>query len=241
MSRPRRRSRAALRRELETRDAFLARVSQGLSERVRALTAAPSPELEALHGFARELAIIAGDREARRPRRAPLDVGLHVFEIVEGWRRRYGERASGSTLDVERTGSLVASVDADHVSSILAELVTNAHKYGGGRPIRVLVDEEGEHVRIIVEDQGPGFTPRGASDSASCAAQRRRAYQASASGSGSHKRSRRRTAAGSASPHGAGVGRGPSSRCGAKRPEHVTSRETARPGRVEQTGLRASR
>lgn len=160
MSRPRRRSRAALRRELATRDAFLARVSQGLSERVRALTAAPSPELEALHGFARELAIIAGDSEARRPRRATLDVGLHILEIVEGWRRRYGERAaSGSTIDVERTGSLVASVDADHLSSILAELVTNAHKYGGGRPIRVLVDEEGELVRIIVEDRGPGFTP----------------------------------------------------------------------------------
>ncbi len=160
MSRPQRRSRAALRRELRTRDAFLTRVSQGLCERVSALTAAPGPELEALQGFARELSIIAGDREARIPRRAPLDVGLHVLEIVEGWRRRYGERAgAGSTLHVERTGSLVASVDADLVATILAELVSNAHKYGGGRPIRVLVDEERELVRIIVEDEGAGFVP----------------------------------------------------------------------------------
>lgn len=160
MSRPRRRSRAALHRELRTRDAFLARVSAGLGERVRALTEAPSAEIEALQSFTRELAIIAGDLEARRPRRASLDVGLHILEIVEGFRRRHVERAgSGSRIDVERTGSLVASVDADHIAIILAELVTNAHKYGGGRPIRVLVDEEHELVRIVVEDQGPGFVP----------------------------------------------------------------------------------
>jgi len=135
-------------------------VSQGLCERVSALGGPPSPELEALQGFARELSIIAGDREARRPRRAPLDVGLHVLEIVEGWRRRHGERANtGPTIQVERTGSLVASVDADLIGTILGELVSNAHKYGGGRPIRVLVDEERELVRIVVEDEGPGFVP----------------------------------------------------------------------------------
>ena len=160
MSRPHRRSRAALHRELRTRDAFLARVSAGLSERVGAIPSPFSPEVEALQSFARELAIIAGDLEARKPRRAPLDVGLHILEIVEGWRRRHSERASaGATIDVERTGSLMASVDADHISIILAELVTNAHKYGGGRPIRVLVDDEHELVRIVVEDQGAGFTP----------------------------------------------------------------------------------
>lgn len=160
MSRPHRRSRAALHRELRTRDAFLARVSEGLCKRVQALTVAPSPELEALHGFARELAIIAGNREARAPRRAPLDVGLHVLQIVEDWRKMYGERKdAGSTIEVERIGALVASVDADHVATILAELVSNAHKYGAGRPIRVLVDEELEFVRIVVEDGGRGFAP----------------------------------------------------------------------------------
>jgi signal transduction histidine kinase len=159
VSRPHRRSRAALRRELRTRDAFLARVSQGLSARVSALAEAPGKEMiEALQGFARELAIIAGDREARMARRATLDVGLHVEQIIDGWRREHGARAaSGPTLQVERTGALVAAVDGDHIASILGELVSNAHKYGRGRPIRVLVEADAELVRIVVEDEGAGF------------------------------------------------------------------------------------
>jgi signal transduction histidine kinase len=161
VSRPRRRSRAALRRAIWTRDAFLLRVSEGLGARVRALPLEASPELEALRGFARELAIIAGDPEARRPRRAPVDVGLHVAAIVKGFRERHGARPSSSraTIEVERTGSLVAEVDADHVGIILAELVSNAHKYGGGGAIRVLVDGDAEAVRLVVEDEGAGFVP----------------------------------------------------------------------------------
>lgn len=162
MSRPRQRSRAVLRRENRTRDAFLLRVSQGLSARVRALEEAPAA-LDAIKSFARELSIIAGDRQALIPRRAPLDVGLHIQEIIEDWRRQHGERASAQpTLHLERTGSLLASVDAEHITSILAELVSNAAKYGGGRPIRVLVDGEQTFLQIIVEDEGSGFVPTSA-------------------------------------------------------------------------------
>jgi signal transduction histidine kinase len=158
VTRPHRRSRAALLRELRARDTFLARVSQVLSARVAALGDAPSSEIEALRGFARELSIIAGSREARRARRAPLDVGLYVEQTIEGWRRENGARTSaGSTIHVERSGTLTAFVDVDHVATILGELVSNAHKYGRGRPIRVLVEGEPTLVRIVVEDQGAGF------------------------------------------------------------------------------------
>jgi signal transduction histidine kinase len=141
------------------RDAFLARVSEGLSARVSALAMAPNAAtIEGLQAFARELAIIAGNREARIARRAPLDVGLHVESILDEWRRERGAGAvSGPTIHLERTGMLVASVDADHVATILGELVSNACKYGRGRPIRVLVEGEDDRLRIVVEDEGAGF------------------------------------------------------------------------------------
>jgi signal transduction histidine kinase len=158
VSRPHRRSRAALRRELRTRDAFLSRLSEGLTARIAAFDASPAAALEGLKGFARELAIITGNREARSPRRAPLDVGLHVESILDAWRKERGPSApSGPTLHVEKSGSLVASVDGDLVGTILAELVSNAFKYGRGRPIRVLIEGEADVVRLVVEDEGAGF------------------------------------------------------------------------------------
>lgn len=160
MSRLAPRSRAALRRELTTRDTFLARVSEGLCARVRALEDNPAAGLEALQGFARELAVIAGDREARKPRRTSLDVGVHVEQILDGWRRDRGARAGHApTIHVEKSGNLVASVDGDHLGCILGELVSNAVKYGPGRPVRVLIEGDADHLRIVVEDEGAGFTP----------------------------------------------------------------------------------
>ncbi|MEP7122865.1 MAG: sensor histidine kinase [Byssovorax sp.] len=162
MSRPHRRSRAALRRELRTRDAFLGRFSEMLSLRVRALVDAPGAEsIEGLQSFARELAIIAGDREARIPRRATLDVGAHVQQVIEEMMAQHTGRtdASPPKVEVERAPDLVASVDGDQVAILLGELLSNAYKYGRGRPIRVLVEGEPDRVRIVVEDQGPGFTP----------------------------------------------------------------------------------
>lgn len=160
MSRPHRRSRAALRRELRTRDAFLARLSAGLSARIGAFEEAPEAALEGVKGFARELAMIAGDREARTPRRAPIDVGLHVETILaEMLAEKDPTAVSPPTIHVVKTGSLAASVDGDQVGIILAELVSNAYKYGKKRPIRVLIEGEPDLVRIIVEDEGAGFTP----------------------------------------------------------------------------------
>jgi signal transduction histidine kinase len=150
-----------MRRELRTRDAFLARFSEGLSARVKALTETPGAEaIAGLQGFARELAMIAGNREAMIPRREPLDVGLHVQQILDDWQRENAARAAaGPAIHVECSGERMASVDGDHVGIIFAELASNAYKYGRGRPIRVLIEGEPDRVRIVIEDQGAGFVP----------------------------------------------------------------------------------
>lgn len=159
MSRPQRRSLAAMRRELRTRDDFLARFSEGLNARVKALTEAPgAAAIEGLQGFARELAMIAGNREAMIARREPLDVALHVQQILDEWQRENAARAAaGPAIHVECSGEPMASVDRDQVGIIFAELASNAYKYGRGRPIRVLIEGEPDRVRIVIEDQGAGF------------------------------------------------------------------------------------
>jgi signal transduction histidine kinase len=150
-----------MRRELRTRDAFLARLSEGLNARVKALVEAPGAEaIEGLQGFARELSMIAGDREAMIPRRASIDVGLHIQQILDEWQSENAARAaSGPAVHVECSGERMASVDRDQVGTIFAELASNAYKYGRGRPVRVLIEGDADQVRIVVEDEGPGFAP----------------------------------------------------------------------------------
>ena len=41
---------------------------------------------------------------------------------------------------------------------MLANLLTNAMKFGAGKPISVTVSREGDHARLTVGDRGPGIS-----------------------------------------------------------------------------------
>jgi signal transduction histidine kinase len=149
---------AALRRELATRDAFLARVSAGLDARVDRLGSCTCAGIDELRGFARELAIIAGRDEARAPRRMPLDAGLCIAERIERWRAHLATLPiAAPAIHVERIGDLTGAFDPDHLETMLAELLSNACKYGNGRPVSVRIQGHGDFVRIVVDDEGPGL------------------------------------------------------------------------------------
>jgi signal transduction histidine kinase len=60
------------------------------------------------------------------------------------------------TLTVEGT-HLDGAWDRLRLEQVVANLVTNAIKYGGGTPVRALVRPNGERVQIVVEDRGPGI------------------------------------------------------------------------------------
>jgi signal transduction histidine kinase len=149
---------ASLRRELATRDAFLARVSAGLDARLERLGSCTCAGLDELRGFARELAIIAGRDEARAPRRVPLDAGLCIAERVERWRAHIATLPIAAPgIRVEQVGDLTGAFDPDHLETMLAELLSNACKYGNGRPVVVRVVGHGAFVRFVVEDEGVGL------------------------------------------------------------------------------------
>ncbi len=55
----------------------------------------------------------------------------------------------------EEFGDIITALDKRRVARVLANLLSNAQKYGSG-PMGVWIDADDEHVRIMVDDDGPG-------------------------------------------------------------------------------------
>jgi two-component sensor histidine kinase len=76
-------------------------------------------------------------------------------------------RAEGSPHSVRVTTDdlLLATDKAVSVGVLVTELLTNAYKYaypkGGAEEIRVIIQQEGEQARIVVEDDGVGWSGTG--------------------------------------------------------------------------------
>lgn len=145
---------AELRREIETRDAFLSRASAMLTDVVERVATGAST-FDELRAFARELSIIAGREEALVPQRATLDLAEHVARVVERWKEKTQGRVA-IALDTTRAGDAKGSWDPDQLDTMLGELVSNACKYGGGRAVVVSVESDDAMVRILVDDDGAG-------------------------------------------------------------------------------------
>jgi signal transduction histidine kinase len=95
------------------------------------------------------------------PRGKPLepedaDLAELVREAVE--RVREHVEATGATVTVSAT-SVPGRWDAVRVSQVVTNLVTNAAKFGNGKPISVTVEGEDNRARIIVTDHGIGIGP----------------------------------------------------------------------------------
>jgi PAS domain S-box-containing protein len=81
------------------------------------------------------------------------DVVRAVVERTEGLVRQ-----SGSTVTVELR-AVRGHWDRIRLEQVVTNLLSNAAKYGLGKPIRVAVEKHGETARLVVEDQGSGIPP----------------------------------------------------------------------------------
>src|SRR6185295_10833538 len=89
--------------------------------------------------------------------REPIDLGAVVQEVVA----RLGEQAqlASCPLAVEQAAPAVGRWDRLRLEQVVTNLLTNAFKYGAGKPVRVVVSAGEGLARLSVVDQGIGISP----------------------------------------------------------------------------------
>jgi PAS domain S-box-containing protein len=89
---------------------------------------------------------------------APVDLAGLTCEVGA----RYTSEAArvGSTLTVEATEAAIGHWDRDRLEQVVSNLISNAVKYGDGKPIDVTVRAEGGHAELTVRDHGLGIAPQ---------------------------------------------------------------------------------
>jgi signal transduction histidine kinase len=71
-------------------------------------------------------------------------------------------RSSNGSLDLNldiRTTNLMCQVDPTRIAQVMDNLLGNAAKYAGGKPVRVFLERERDRVHIAIADEGPGISP----------------------------------------------------------------------------------
>ena len=86
-----------------------------------------------------------------------LDLAALARSVVEQLEQS-AERA-GCTLAVDAEAPVIGLWDEAGIEQVLTNLVTNAIKFGAGRPIEVAVTKLDERARVTVRDHGPGIDP----------------------------------------------------------------------------------
>jgi PAS domain S-box-containing protein len=86
-----------------------------------------------------------------------IDLAAVVRDVVG----RFGEEASRthSPIEVSAVTPVIGNWDLIRVEQVVTNLLTNAFKFGGGKPIDIRVEERGPIGRLVVVDHGIGIDP----------------------------------------------------------------------------------
>lgn len=66
-------------------------------------------------------------------------------------------QAAQTELSLDSHGDTIGVWDRFRLEQVLMNLLSNALKYGGGKPVKVVLEGNGENVRFVVKDQGIGI------------------------------------------------------------------------------------
>jgi signal transduction histidine kinase len=102
--------------------------------------------------------------------RGRLTLNVHEMDVVEAVRRvasgfeigkNGGSNGGACTISVCAEGSVTAQLDSVRFDQIVSNLVSNAVKYGAGKPIEIRVrhDRDANVAHLEVIDAGPGIDP----------------------------------------------------------------------------------
>jgi len=169
-------ARLAAEKEIHRRDEFLSLVAHELRTPLAALQLAvealsrkperPSPGLHAvavrqvtrMNALVEELILVAQlDLGSFQIIRAPVDLLALARERVEAQASNIAQ--SGSDVCLHGEAPVVGQWDVSALERVIDKLLTNAIRFGRGRPIDVTISEHDGKARLVVRDRGIGIPP----------------------------------------------------------------------------------
>jgi signal transduction histidine kinase len=89
------------------------------------------------------------------------DEDIDLVEIVNGSKAQLAVdlQRSGSTLSVTAPLPVIGRWDRNRMTQVVAALLSNAIKFGLGRPIEITVEASGGWATLLVRDHGLGVPP----------------------------------------------------------------------------------
>ena len=87
----------------------------------------------------------------------PVDLSALARRVVESLAQQ--AEAAGCDIALDAPASVDGTWDEFRIEQVLTNLLTNALRYGGGRPVAVSVTQAGDTARMSVRDQGMGIAP----------------------------------------------------------------------------------
>ncbi|HUP56389.1 MAG TPA: PAS domain S-box protein, partial [Bdellovibrionota bacterium] len=85
----------------------------------------------------------------------PVDLEALVREVADRMSEQL--KASDCTLQIETVGQVQGEWDQFRIEQVVMNLLSNAYKYGAGKPIRIRVSSEKDQAVLSVQDQGIGI------------------------------------------------------------------------------------
>lgn len=86
-----------------------------------------------------------------------VDLAELIREVAERFAPELAR--SGNRLDITATGPIAGRWDRSRLDQVVTNLLSNALKFGEGKPIEIAATVEGERVRLVVRDHGRGIPP----------------------------------------------------------------------------------
>jgi len=96
-------------------------------------------------------------RDALSIQTQPVDLAVLARAVVENLRQQ--AEAAGSVITLEAPAGLHGVWDEFRIEQVLTNLLTNALRYGSGKPVEMVVQPVGEMARVSVRDHGIGIAP----------------------------------------------------------------------------------